>query len=102
MEEISSGGGREPVLRSLDKRAREAEKYLYNLERRQGKMIKYVSVIIAAVFNIVAIIVKATGHETVTEVLYAVMPYVDTLAIAVMWALGFKERYRITGMVEKK
>jgi uncharacterized protein YoxC len=63
-------------------------------------MVKYVSLIIAAVFNIVSVILKAAGQTAVSEVLYEVMPYVDTLAIAVMGLLGYTE-YRKTRSIPK-
>jgi uncharacterized membrane protein YeiH len=49
----------------------------------------YVALIIAGVFNIAAVVVKACGLPAVSDVLYEVMPFVDTVVLAVFGVMGY-------------
>jgi uncharacterized membrane protein len=45
-------------------------------------------VIVAAVFNIAAVVLNACGLSEVKEVLYEIMPYVDTLVLGLLTLFG--------------
>ncbi len=48
--------------------------------------------IITAVFNIVAIILKAAGLNVVADVLYQIMPEINIIAVAILWFFGYQQR----------
>jgi uncharacterized membrane protein len=54
-------------------------------------MIKWISIIVASVFNIAAVVLKAFGLAAASEVIYELLPIVNELVVAVFAVLGYQE-----------